>query len=146
MVNNMKTWCLSIVFLFHKNASVYLVFLNVFYSFPVRANATFSKRFHTESLTVRAMKTCCSSIVFLVYGNESEQLALFTWMLFCSFRERTSTARKHDIRRFSSFPMETLMNSLFSGTPWQQMFIDRDHYFLLSILLHENANGQLKDI
>ena len=33
MVNAIKTWCLSIVFLHHENASVYLVFLNVFLKF-----------------------------------------------------------------------------------------------------------------
>ena len=79
-------------FLLHENASVYLVFLNVFYSFSVHTNAAFSKRFHTELLTVKAMKTCCSSIIFLLYGNRSEQLAPFTWMFFRSFRERTSAA------------------------------------------------------
>ena len=60
-----------------------------FYSFPKRANVAFSKCFHTESRTVKATKTCCSSIVFLLHGNGSKQLALFTRMFFCRFRERT---------------------------------------------------------
>ena len=45
-----------------------------FYSFPVRANASFSKRFPTELLTVNVMKTWCSSIVFLLHENAGVQL------------------------------------------------------------------------
>ena len=121
--NAIKTWCLSIVFLLHENASVYLVFLNVFYSFAVRTNATFSKRVHTITNS-EGHENVLFVYCFPALGKRKWTAFIVYLNVFCSFREHTSAVF------FRRFHTELLM-------------VNAKKTWCLSIifLLHGNANG-----
>ena len=72
----------------------------VYSFFPERFSIVFpsARMLHFSSVSTqnheqwRPWKRVARPLFFLLYGNGSEQLALFTRMFFCSFRERASAA------------------------------------------------------